>query len=408
MQSQWRPLIKCLKLLGVCMIAFRSFNEQLDDLLTRICRKVQVSKTEHERANSSYGHVAKWLADAPEGSALHRSNPLIYPQGSLRIGTSVKPIGNTEFDVDLVCEFQLPWERNTPQHLLEATFNRLNEHKTLREMLPMRLEPGKRCVTLTYKNEFHIDVLPACPTKLGVANGFIKVADKKIVGAWKDSNPKGYAEWFDRRSTSYSMEFQEELRKAMVIEFPDHPEFEITTPLQRSVQLLKRWRDVSFYGSANPDRTPISVVITTLAATRYGGQTSVNHAISAFLYDMHSKISTGQRITVPNPEHPSEDFAERWKDVPGSYETFKEWMIETHRRWGELNNARGPKLGKTLKDMFGEDVAETAIRGQVEILEKSRSNDQLGIVGGTGILTAVSGVGAMPIQKNTFFGGSEK
>jgi hypothetical protein len=258
---------------------FGSFNSQLDDLLHRICENVQITKTQHERAESAYVTVSQWLADAPETSILYHSNPRLYTQGSLRLGTPVKPIGRNEFDADSVCEFQIDWTRINPQTLLVALYDRLKEHETYQHFLPVRLEPGRRCVTLTYKNEFHLDILPACPARLSDTGGHIKVADKIDHECWKDSNPKGFAKWFDERSNSYSLEFQDALRQAEIADFPDLEVYESKTPLQRTVQLLKRWRDIAFEKSETPKKTPISVVITTLAAGHYRGSSSINATV---------------------------------------------------------------------------------------------------------------------------------
>jgi hypothetical protein len=56
------------------------------------------------------------------------------------------------------------------------------------------LERLKRCLRLNYAGAFHLDILPACPNdRLG--GGAILVPDRKLE-CWKDSNPKGFAEWF--------------------------------------------------------------------------------------------------------------------------------------------------------------------------------------------------------------------
>ena len=82
----------------------------------------------------------------------------IYPQGSFRLETTVKPIGKNEFDIDLV--FYTPnvsADMITPERLKELIGNRLKEHDTYKKMLT----PLNRGWCINYANEFHLDVTPS-------------------------------------------------------------------------------------------------------------------------------------------------------------------------------------------------------------------------------------------------------
>ena len=186
-----------------------SFN-QMDDLLERICEKLQLSPTHHKSAEGKYNAVAKWLS-RPE-SKLAGIKIDIYPQGSLRIGTTVRPLRHQEYDLDLVCELGIDWSRNCPVEVLKTVEVCLRENDTYRPMV----EKKNRCVRLNYANEFHMDILPAAPNAVN-NGGCVKVPDRKME-EWKESNPSGYAKWFEFRS--------EELRKlpcqvdSLKVEFP--------------------------------------------------------------------------------------------------------------------------------------------------------------------------------------------
>jgi len=82
------------------MFFTESFNLQLDDLLDRIGKKLQISPTQHQLAEERYKSIGRWLE--ADGSLLAPFNPVIYSQGSLRIGTTVRPRGRQEYDLDLV------------------------------------------------------------------------------------------------------------------------------------------------------------------------------------------------------------------------------------------------------------------------------------------------------------------
>ena len=50
----------------------------------------------------------------------------------------------------------------------------------------------------------------------------------------------------------------------------DVPEYQVKTPLQQGIQILKRHRDIMFV--EDPDDKPISIIITTLAAHAYNNE----------------------------------------------------------------------------------------------------------------------------------------
>jgi L-ribulose-5-phosphate 4-epimerase len=74
-------------------------NAELVGVLERLCQGLELTDSQFELAKARYEAVGRWLAGAEE--KLIRTI-LIYPQGSTAIGTTVKPIGRIEHDVDLV------------------------------------------------------------------------------------------------------------------------------------------------------------------------------------------------------------------------------------------------------------------------------------------------------------------
>src|SRR4051812_25955451 len=80
-------------------------NDHLDDLLERICFKLQLTETQQQRVRRTYGAVTDWLYD--EDSPLRRYAPSLYAQGSLELDTTVKPRSGDAFDLDAVCELEI-------------------------------------------------------------------------------------------------------------------------------------------------------------------------------------------------------------------------------------------------------------------------------------------------------------
>jgi len=111
----------------------------------------------------------------------------------MRLGTTVRPIEGPH-DLDFVCELSLGHEFVEPMRLLHALYGFLRANGTYRPMTSLM----NRCVRVEYANEFYMDVLPAC--RNGFGNGTcIKVPDREVKG-WKDSDPVGYATWFERKT----------------------------------------------------------------------------------------------------------------------------------------------------------------------------------------------------------------
>ena len=78
---------------------------QLATLLTYGAEALDLTPTQYQDAVQKYQAVGAWL-NKPD-SPLAAADPLVYPQGSIAIGTATKPVGRDEFDLDLVCQLQL-------------------------------------------------------------------------------------------------------------------------------------------------------------------------------------------------------------------------------------------------------------------------------------------------------------
>src|SRR5690606_34631543 len=138
----------------------------------------------------------------------------------------------------------------------------------------------------------------------------------RSVRDWKASNPLGYIAWFDSRARPYYT-----LLEARMAPLPSYAPGDAGDPLRRTVQLMKRHRDIRFDG--NPDNAPRSVVLTTLAAKHYQGQESVGQALIGALMGIRSEIAnTNGILTVPNPTNPEENFADAWQGNRQAYNEF--------------------------------------------------------------------------------------
>jgi hypothetical protein len=364
---------------------------EIDDLLFRVVEELQLDKTRYSHAETSYEAVGNYLDNH---EIVGRFRPTIYPQGSMRLNTTVRPLRGDEFDLDFVCQFAYgPEVFAQPTQALDLIEKALRDSDRYRAMV----ERKNRCIRLNYQREFYMDILPACPDKQR-GDTCIVIPDRKL-SLWTPSNPKGYAKWFsDQTARLGSIMFD----KAMPL--PAQESIEAKPVLKICVQLMKRWRDIAYKDDC--DRAPISIVLTTLAAESYEGERSVARALGAILTEIEARIRLSQpgRLIVLNPKNPAEDLSERWASNPQLYVEFTKFIREFLDKWTVLLMMRGVhRITGQLEALFGEELAKTVIEKQAKDVEAARSRRGLGILRNSGIVTSVA-AGTVPIPPNIFYG----
>lgn len=370
--------------------------QQLDEILALIGATLEITATQREAAEQHYLAIAKWLGGV-EDAPFRLYEPQIYPQGSLRLGTTVKPLSDGEYDLDLVYELQVDYTKiPRPVSLLDLIELRLRQHGTYRD----KVERKNRCVRVNYSGQFHLDILPAA-LDLVCGGTCVRVPDRTTQD-WKASNPRGYAKFFEDQAATATA-FGEVAVKASVEPLPDHLSHEEKTSLQRDTQLIKRLRDITFAG--NCELAPISIVLTTLAAKNFGGERSVALGIARVFNSVVAQIPAHGRLYVYNPANPEEDLSERWDKDRDAYSAFCEAMREWQRAWNALLELRGiDKITAELERLFGPAPVKRAIDLQIKALEASRQGGQLGVDRNTGILTTSVSSTISVVPKNTFYG----
>ncbi|HZN54933.1 MAG TPA: nucleotidyltransferase, partial [Candidatus Polarisedimenticolaceae bacterium] len=146
-----------------------------------IVTRLGLSAARHAEAESRYKAVGDWLSTA--GSPVAMFQPQIYPQGSMALRTTVQPIRQLEFDLDMVVE--IDWTNLQPMVLYEMVYQWLSRNPELRP----HLERKRRCIRLNYPKNFHLDVLPA-RRDLIRGGTCIEVPDRELK-CWMPSNPRG-------------------------------------------------------------------------------------------------------------------------------------------------------------------------------------------------------------------------
>jgi len=364
----------------------------LNDLLMRICAEVQLDDGRHQHAERSYLAVAKLLEEHPLVRGL---DPTMYPQGSMQLGTTAKPLAGEEFDLDFVSQFSCDAQYfASPVQALDVVEKALKSSDAYKNMV----ERKNRCIRLNYQHRFHLDILPACrdSEKGGTC---IWVPDRRLV-QWTPSNPKGFASWFDGRAR------QSTARRFFDKAEPLPPKLEAPqkSPLKLAIQLLKRRRDIRHKSS--PGLAPVSIVLTALAGEQYNGDQSISSALGSILSGISDRIrSEHPRVVVLNPTNRDEDLSERWDLKPAAYQSFVDGVKEFDSHWKLLLQTRGiDKIAQQLERMFGEDVAKRTIENQAREIEAARRRNALSVKKGSGVLTVAAGSAVVPVRPNTFHG----
>ena len=287
-------------------------------LLEQIVELLDIPPSYYQKAADRYRSLREWLHR--DQSQVVKLNPQVYPQGSFRYGTVNRPLlKSEEYDLDLVCEVVLSKSFVSQKQVKNLVGDEIKAYAEAHGFHDPAKEKN-RCWRLNYADDisFHMDILPSIPEdqafiarleQLGVPHDLAKTAvaitDKRhpkyavIDPDWPRSNPGGFAGWFEDRmrkvAQARAMQLVMERAYASVDEVPS---YEWKTPLQRSIQLLKRHRDVMF--KDNRDLRPISMIITTLAAHAYEGETNLHDALSHIIDRMPEFVRPSKRLCCIN------------------------------------------------------------------------------------------------------------
>lgn len=355
--------------------------KQLSQFFRKLADSLNISESRYKQAEERYQSVGKWLGRTESSVAAY--NPTIFPQGSIRLGTIIKPIDDSEeYDIDLVCDVRLSKAQISQKQLKLLIGTELIKYAQSNNMNSIP-EEGRRCWTLNYADgaQFHMDILPAVPDgesfnllleSKGIRNTWavdaIAITDntlpnyEQIDSEWLRSNPKGYAEWFKERMKVRFKAQREFLAESTRSRIEDIPDYKIKTPLQQTIQILKRHRDIMF--AEDQEDKPISIIITTLAAHAYNNEEDLLEAMINIVNNMARHITINDGVAwVQNPVNPLENFADKWQEHPNRERKFKQWLKKLAL---DLDNAlkKGNvrEIGEFLKPSLGEKVINEAIK----------------------------------------------
>lgn len=341
-----------------------------EESLKKAAESLDISPSKYKQAIDRFESMQNYLSNGEYPGS--NEMPEIYLQGSFKLGTEIRPYKNCEnadYDIDIVCRLGHDKNNTTAREIKKQVGDHLKNNGTYNKLLDAE---GKRCWTLNYAEEdgigFHMDILPSIKENEsvfselhGVRNSIaVTNKNKKLsIYNWTTSNPKDFSKWFyDKNRIAFDKaqnvqkalifeQFQSENLFSSVNEIPD---IHVKTPLQRSIQLLKRHRDIRFSNSENEKYKPISMIITVLSAQVYQNESTIietlenlirrlsihskqlhstfefSESLSESIYNLITRTPDG-KWHIPNPTNIGENFADRWhEDNHARARAFFQWV----------------------------------------------------------------------------------
>jgi hypothetical protein len=357
----------------------------LSGLLGQVCEALQLTETQHDSAVQKYTAVGNWIGGS--GSPLESLATAIYPQGSIALGTTVRPFNDGEYDLDLI--FEVTRAQLSPVDLHRLIERRLRDNQLYAPRLVFPCPP--RCIRLAYAGDFHLDIVPARTALRG--GTAIEVPDREL-RCWIPNDPKSYATWFEESCAQKML-----MEKAAPEAVPSLVSSNQKPPLKRAVQLWKRQRDMVF-GDAKG--APSSILLTTLAGAFYKGEAQIVDTLSNVLArtDRYIQSQLPNRISVTNPTNAAENLSDRFSDE--QHDAFVKWISSLNQSVQKLVQTQGlEKIALMLRTLFGESLTTKVVKSFMEKLASDRQSGDLGY-GRFGLVTVAAAATAIP--RHTFHG----
>lgn len=404
-------------------------------IIEALSKSLDIPDSAYQAAETRYKSLSTWLSD-PNKALTASYSPHVFPQGSFRLGTVNKPLDREDdFDLDLSCNLKSGLdETQISQKDLKDLFQKDLAKYCSEKGIQSPLEEKRRCWRLNYQDQtsFHIDAVPAIPASMekratlqerminfgqnehlanSASSSALSITDnedrsyKAIPGQWHSSNPEGYALWFEEQMKKNEVILENFSKSAAQVD--PLPTYRYKSTLQRCVQILKRHRDL-MYKQKDQDSKPISIIITTIAARAYKGESDLTESLSTILEEMENHIGT-TAPKVPNPVNPKEDFADKWDTAEGRQlrleHHFKKWLKQAKADFGVFSNTTDKLLLETTASRaFATSISESVFSKQAGT---NRLKERASLVNSRTAHTSAAGViGAVGTknQNHNFYG----
>jgi hypothetical protein len=372
--------------------------QALTGILEHAVASLELTDKQRSSVETTYREVGEHLAKALK---FELPSADIFPQGSYRLGTVIRPWRDiTEvFDLDVVFRLIHPSAGQSPRKYREA----VGEH--LRTKYNGTVKPLAKGWRLDFSKErdYYLDVIPAMDSAIA---GVIDITSD---ASWQLTNPRGFAGWFETIAKVMprigvflaANEARMNKRSASIEPLPEHTDFKL--PLQRITQIAKRHRDYHFNKKLKSLKdAPASIVLTTLLAKSYTSCVEIQTFESGYdllltcvrgmpnFIDQHVDAAKKVSFTLKNPSLVSENLVSRWNSEPGLATAFFNWQREFTAFLTLLAEDRAPQRA-LLEQTIGKGPVDAAFKQQMDALSAARDARVLSVAPTVG-LTVGAGV----------------
>ena len=367
-----------------------------NDIIVGICGKLQLQSSKYDLANDRYQTIADIIQNDPVFKNIDLN---MYPHGSFRLKTTVKPLSGNEYDLDFVVEIPSDFLMS-PSDLYDNIYRILSTDGSHNDIV----EKKNRCIRVNYANDFHMDIIPG--QVFNQKTNEIIVPDREMKTWYHHSNPKRYAEWFEIKANmraSFSQMLTEQAEPIV-----DQEDVSRLEPLRRATQLVKRYRDI--YCDRNNKEPVRSIVLCTLLGKNisgsYSDEVTILNAFCSYVNDL-IQTNRSQPFKVMNPVV-NELLTEKWFEDLNNYRDFVTMIDSFTSDISELITLSSTiDIGMKLKHMFGESLTSEVIKEHAELISNARDYGNLG-VNKYGTLTVINekadGTSITEVKPNTFYG----
>lgn len=373
-------------------------SEKINEMYEEIADELNISDAVFDSANRSYKALGEYLDNNLEGYKV-----VIFPQGSMNLGTLIKPVDKSDdYDLDAVCKVYHDFD--SPEDLKNLIGDVLKNSDRYSKLLVK--EEGKRCWTLKYSDDanFHMDILPSMPNSEENNNSIIITHKEDGKYTFMVSNPEDYAAWFDKLQEKERRILFEREKREFSAKVEDLRKYKIRTTLQKTIQILKRHRDIKYRNASQEekDNKPISIIITTLVGYLYTGDETILDLICKFVNDFHEyvEIDENGKYIIRNPINEEENFADKWAIYPQRKEVFYSWVEDLKKDLITNNFMIFDDLvdkGNHLKSIFGASVIESVFEKRAKTMGKKYIKTE-------SIATLTNNETKTAVRKHNFYG----
>lgn len=286
-------------------------------------------------------------------------------QGSYSMGTGIKPIGNIDYDIDVMLLFNVAKNDYTPEVVKKWVYEALDKGQRT-------VQYKKPCVRVQYHEEgeiaYHVDF--ACYSNSNSdSQTYLSKGKPNSVSAditWELSEPKELKSKINNKLTAT----------------------EDCLQFKRVIRYIKRWKDFQFQNTT--DGKPTGIAITALVYNGFGSSFEIDPfssdktpndflATKNFIQYFLNQFDSNNTITVKLPVLPYNDLFEKMKRSPNQTKTLKDKLIRLKESFEKAGNETDPvESCKILRKELGDDfpIPDKNDTGQKRTIAIASSPDQ--------------------------------